>query len=214
MKTTTSFNNQLVYYFHKEIEQEKHHRYKSWEHCFLAFQEKNDKNTLSLHLGFYLASWGMYRGSSMLLNRDYKVHENAVKILSLNKYKPLHCSNTQDVSNENISLIIELKDELSIHYKENGVSPTDTLISKIMLGTFGCVPAYDRFFNKGLKLHGINAQFNESSLNQLFDFVTNNSTLITEAQKEITKSSSVYYPIMKLVDMYFWSLGFKEEKKK
>ena len=28
---------------------------------------------LSLHLAFYLASWGMYRGSSFLLQKDYKV---------------------------------------------------------------------------------------------------------------------------------------------
>ena len=28
---------------------------------------------MSLHLAFYLASWGMCRGSSFLLQKDYKV---------------------------------------------------------------------------------------------------------------------------------------------
>jgi len=32
-----------------------------------------DYDYLSLHHAFYLASWGMYRGSSFLLQKDYKV---------------------------------------------------------------------------------------------------------------------------------------------
>ena len=45
------------------------HRYLSWEHCYLMFsneiQQANPNiDLLSLHLGFYLASWGMMRASS------------------------------------------------------------------------------------------------------------------------------------------------------
>jgi hypothetical protein len=37
-----------------------------------------------LHLSFYLASWGLYRGSSFLLWKDYLVHHDMVnRILSL-----------------------------------------------------------------------------------------------------------------------------------
>ena len=35
----------------------------------------------ALQLGFYLASWGMYRGSSFLLRRTYTVHEEVVERL-------------------------------------------------------------------------------------------------------------------------------------
>ncbi len=48
----------------------------------------NDEETidmLALHLGFYLASWGMYRGSSFLLQKDYKVHVPIVKIIINNE---------------------------------------------------------------------------------------------------------------------------------
>ena len=50
----------------------------SWEHCFRVFRDARtapspDYDYLSLHLAFYLASWGMYRGSSFLLQKDYKV---------------------------------------------------------------------------------------------------------------------------------------------
>jgi len=41
---------------------------------------------LCLHLAFYLASWGMYRGSSKLLQKDYKVHATSVKELMKKEY--------------------------------------------------------------------------------------------------------------------------------
>lgn len=53
-------------------------RSRSWEHCYRVFRDARtdpspDYDYLSLHLAFYLASWGMYRGSSFLLQNDYKV---------------------------------------------------------------------------------------------------------------------------------------------
>jgi len=67
-------------------------RYQSWEHCYMAFheafenkkagkQDEVDIDKLCLHLAFYLASWGMYRGSSFLFRCDYKVHEEVVQSL-------------------------------------------------------------------------------------------------------------------------------------
>ncbi|WP_422122349.1 hypothetical protein DHX103_11105 [Planococcus sp. X10-3] len=50
-----------------------HHRYKSWEHNYLFFRENHKhlddekiSDHASLHLAFYLASWGMLRGGSFL----------------------------------------------------------------------------------------------------------------------------------------------------
>ncbi|MDO4626572.1 MAG: hypothetical protein Q4A81_04605 [Pasteurellaceae bacterium] len=64
--------------FYSDIIKIKNHRYKSWEHCYQCFHQAikegcDDKtiDDLSLQLSFYLASWGMYRGSSFLLQRDY-----------------------------------------------------------------------------------------------------------------------------------------------
>ena len=74
-------------------------RYKSWEWCHRAFLEGKDRYSklsekeksdvvdyLSLHLGFYLASWGMYRGSSFLLQRDYKTHKSVVEEILKDDY--------------------------------------------------------------------------------------------------------------------------------
>src|SRR6266567_156144 len=57
-----------------------HHRYRSWEHCYGYFQRVSrqtlvaDRDHAALQLGFYLASWGMYRGSSFLLQHAYTAH--------------------------------------------------------------------------------------------------------------------------------------------
>ncbi len=59
-----------------------HHSFNSWKHCFNYFKENhsrlNEEDVLdiaALHLGFYLASWGMMRGSRDLLQKDYKIHK-------------------------------------------------------------------------------------------------------------------------------------------
>jgi hypothetical protein len=50
-----------------------HHRYRSWEHCYRYFHRSIpeaiavDHDHAALQLGFYLASWGMCRGSGFLL---------------------------------------------------------------------------------------------------------------------------------------------------
>ncbi len=66
--------------FYDLMAEDEHHRYKSWEHCFSYFDKKEiDTNIACLHLAFYLAIWGMYRGSSFLLWKDYLIHIEVVK---------------------------------------------------------------------------------------------------------------------------------------
>lgn len=51
--------------FYSSIKNDENSRYKSWEYCYKIFGEKQNKidpetiDLLCLHLGFYLASWGM-----------------------------------------------------------------------------------------------------------------------------------------------------------
>lgn len=71
IKSATTFYNQL--------KADRNGRYRSWEHCYKCFHDARnnsdpDYDYMSLQLAFYLASWGMYRGSSFLLQKDYKVH--------------------------------------------------------------------------------------------------------------------------------------------
>jgi hypothetical protein len=183
-------------------------RYNSWNHCYNAFAELKEEKLLSLHLGFYLASWGMYRGSSKLLERDYLVHVDAVKIIK--KYEYLRCDLEHEVAQYDLENIFNLIEELSSYYKTtHDVTPTDTLISKIILGTLGCLPAFDRFFIDGIKEKEYSFKtLKKKSLEGLFAFVESN-------QLELKNIQNLHpqYPIMKIVDMYFWQIGYEKSKK-
>ena len=122
----------------KSKENEEHGRYKSWEHCYEVFykakvNKKPDYNNLALHLAFYLASWGMYRGSSFLLKKDYTVHIDAVKVLLNNAYKDLWGIECKDYNEERLIRLLKLKKKLEDSYRKfnNNKKITDTLSSKI-----------------------------------------------------------------------------------
>ena len=80
--------------FYNDLKSDENGRYRSWEHCYSHFMNARGRNDvdydyLSLQLAFYLASWGMYRGSSFLLQKDYRVHISVVKELLSEKYDAL-----------------------------------------------------------------------------------------------------------------------------
>ena len=61
--------------------QDSNHRFKSWEYCYTAFGNLDSVDYLSLHLAFYLASWGMYRGSCGILWKDYTKRSIVTQVL-------------------------------------------------------------------------------------------------------------------------------------
>jgi hypothetical protein len=200
------------------------HRYKSWDNCFQAFSVAKKSEIQILELAFYLASWGMYRGSSGLLQKNHLIHKGAVDIVFSNTNQKLKCNEATEIKKENIKAILSVKDELAKHYnsiyftkgadKPKRISPTDTLLSKIMLGTLGCVPAYDRYFIDGLKeMEMRHSSFNEASLNELFHFIDDNKKEIEQAQRLIKTQTPRHYPLMKILDMYFWQIGYDKEVK-
>jgi hypothetical protein len=195
---------------------DKNHRYKSWEHCFQVFSNPDDKiDYLALQLAFYLASWGMYRGSSGLLWKDYKVHYEAVEIIKNHhnlRHEFIDLPQKQDVMN----VFLELTECYSKLYYYNGkdkksVTATDTLISKIILGALGCLPAFDRYFNVGL----FNTEYsviNDKSIGLIWEKTEAMKSEIELVQGWIRQKTGTLYPPMKIVDMYYWQLGFDKKK--
>lgn len=190
-------------------------RYNSWNHCYEAFGSQKERDLLSLHLGFYLASWGMYRGSCGLLQKDYKIHNTAVEIIKDNW--DLRCSNENEVTHSSIHKIIIVIEQLQNHYKsfvfetlkgtKKHINPTDTLISKILLGSLGCLPAFDRFFIDGVIEQGQSFRtLKKKSLDSLFVYAEKNIEL------NLLQKQYYEYPKMKLLDMYFWQIGFDKNK--
>jgi len=202
--------------FFSQMESDQNHRFKSWDHCYFCFLDKNiDKRIACLHLSFYLASWGMYRGSSFLLWKDYLIHLEVVeKILSC---RDLQKIDYEEITGKKIEKIFKLVAWIKNWYKENikevngilkDVNATDTLVTKILLGSLGCVPAYDRFFVDGLRSEGISPlTFTPRSYLSVIDFYNKNKTDFDIVQEKISAKAGVCYPVMKMVDMYFWQVG-------
>ena len=55
-------------------------------------------------------------------------------------------------------------------------------------------------------------------LNELFNFIDNYKNEIDQAQKLTNNKTQRHYPLMKILDMYFWQIGYdkdvKEKKQK
>jgi hypothetical protein len=197
-------------------------RYLSWCHCYNAFVRTSfyDYDYLALHLAFYLASWGMYRGSSFLLQKDYKVHISIVKIILEKRYDPLRGISAEKLLD---TAMLDLLDELGkrIHDEYASQKPSfegrindasETLITKILLGTLGCVPAYDRYYCEAVKSYGISsAIYNRKSIKQIAMFYISHKEEFELVRKEIAKAGTDYPP-MKLMDMCMWQLAYEMEQ--
>jgi len=204
--------------FYNELIKDPNGRYKSWEHCHIFFKEnrnskeENSLDMMSLHLAFYLASWGMLRGSSFLLQKDYLVHKPAIEIMLKEEYKSLWKYEIESLY-ENIDLIIKCGKKIVESYrKQNCKEPSSVLLTKILLGVYGCTPAYDRLFTNGLREYKLLANYGNNSLKGVFDFYTQYRETFEICRKEI-KNHGIDYPPMKLVDMFFWEEGRKKTEK-
>lgn len=108
--------------FYNDLKNDENGRYRSWEYCYALYSKsRNESNPnvdyLSLSLAFYLASWGMYRGSSFLLQKDYKIHIPVVKEILKSKYDALaeiECIGFRNKRNQ--ELLQELDDFMVEYY--------------------------------------------------------------------------------------------------
>ena len=192
-------------------------RYRSWEHCF-GFFRRNGANGVAvarhdaaLQLGFYLASWGMYRGSSRLLQYDYTVHLPVVDRLAESRFATLWQEDLgSQYGHETLGPLVLCAAEAVKAAYEPYAAATDTLVTKVMLGVLGCVPACDRFFIDGFTSKGFQYSYlNLKFINRVLRFCVENVSDLRAEQARIAASGNSHYPLMKLVDMYFWQIGFE-----
>jgi hypothetical protein len=138
-------------------------RYASFDYCFNYFQSFRESGSIAdiaapenmlhscLHLGFYLASWGMFRASSGLPSRSLKQFEPVVKLIAStpDNIWAIDADCYSESSCEKLtSTASDIRDAL--RHPDRG-RPTETLTTKTMLGVFGNVPAFDSRVVAGLR---------------------------------------------------------------
>ena len=107
---SAKFETIIIQKYIDAILHDRFHRYKSWDNCFKIFSNEKPDDNHALQLGFYLASWGMYRGSGGLLQKNHLIHEGAVEIIYKNSYKILKKAViATSITKKEIPLIIQLK---------------------------------------------------------------------------------------------------------
>ena len=111
-----------------------------------------------------------------------------------------------DVDNyndEHIEILLDCKQKI-IQALKTKIEPSDTLVTKIMLGVFANVPAFDRYFRKTFKVHS----FNKKSLNKIKEFYLQNKSEFDDFRVVYTfdfesgNETKVRYTKAKLMDMY------------
>lgn len=185
-------------------------RLESWEICHNEFLEARnsqaiDKRLLALHLMGFLGSWGMYcRRAPLFLNHHYLVHENIIDTLMDKKYESLFDVNSNADLRKNIDLMCDAYNEISNYYQALGVSRIITLASKIMLGVYGCVPAFDNKVNNALAiLQCKSSTVFKKKLELLSNYISHNFDLDQFIKSELGNHCD--YTYMRILDDFLWN---------
>ncbi|WP_302481766.1 hypothetical protein [uncultured Haemophilus sp.] len=222
--------------FYEELKVQDRHRYRSWEHCYAQFYEARQNpeqanvHHLSFHLAVYSASWGMYRVSSFLVQYDYTIHTSVVKEILKPEYNKLFGIECKELNSEQTVLLLKkLNSEIGGIYKQfrSNAGKEDikqdistTLVTKVLLGALGCVPAYDRFFVDAVKKNEVTTgNYNIASLQKLIKFYEKHQERLEELRSKFLieyqfneDKKTLLYPQMKVLDMGFWKIGFDLSK--
>jgi len=212
----------LVHLFHSEMTEK--HRYASFDFCYSYFQnnrEHLDDNieVSCMYLWGYLASWGMLRGSSELLQNSPASLKGLVTLFATNSNSriwdlDMDSYSEQDTINEIVRIYNSIDDVL----KKVVELPSVTLITKIMLGVFGCIPAYDRNFTYAMRTECIvdSCRFrrvNEKSLKLIGEFYRTNQEAFDAININVIDfdghPTNLPYKKAKLIDMFGFTKGYE-----
>lgn len=190
------------------------HRFRSYDivhnEFLTAFKNSEatvDVDNLALKLYAFLASWGMAARGLLTMQKNYRFFEQAVQIVCEDKYRFLA---DIDVFNhffdrqKYIDAVLELKSRLNfvLHGAPNPLS--DTLVTKIMLGTLGCIPAYDTHIVSSLRRNGYCAVVSERGLSSLLGLADTYKNEIKELLSKYNDKTETPYSVMKFIDMALW----------
>jgi hypothetical protein len=192
-------------------------RYSSFDYCYNYFQSFHDSDQVSelaspqrrqescLQIAFYLASWGMLRGSSDLLQRSARYYLALIDAI-VGAPPAIWNLDVAGYDEGAFDLLFSVQRRIRTAFSEPA-SPI--LVTKIMLGVFGCVPAFDTYFKKGLGV----STFGRQSLQTVRQFYDGSADAI-ESHRVSTldfdtgELTQRRYSQAKVIDMIFFVEGF------
>jgi hypothetical protein len=197
---------------------QRNERMLSWDHCYNYFHglpkapTKAQIDHAALHLAFYLASYGMYRGSAVLLGKDYKFLIPVILTLRSKEFVTRKQINSiaEATTPERAMQVWGQLRELEGCLRGIGINQGSlgTLSTKIMLGTWVTVPAFDTSLKKALKESGIGkATYSRQNHFSVFSFINGNASTFQRQVDRFHAAGLPHYPAMRVVDALLWHLG-------
>lgn len=201
-------------------------RERSWDFCFNYFQahpEPTQNLELScLQLGYYLASWGMLRGSSYLFRKTNSRHyKAAIEIIEARNpaLRDIDADDYADPADRQV-LLDTYSDLYYALLPEGGTGKT--LVTKVMMGVWGNVPSFDTYFLKSFRsLAGSPAESasfrypNDRSLALLDEFYAAHDDEIDGLTRRFTTTdfatglpTDQHLTRMKIIDMFGFQSGY------
>ena len=204
-------------------------RYASFDYCYYYFKHSSSKKLLNnmeqscLTIGFYLASWGMYR-KGFLREKSVIYYKPLIEYIAClrNSDKDLWKIDVDTYNADNIKKILQTYNKIKeIIIKDNNSDLT--LVTKILLGIFGFVPAYDtnftntfrKIFNNKDHQCGFRA-LTSNSLSCINHFYEANQEVIDDLSKKIYvksfatgRAEKIHYTKAKIIDMYGFAMSSK-----
>ena len=195
-------------------------RYASFDYCFNYFQDARDAQETAglasadllelscLHLGFYLASWGMMRGGL----RGRSLQELVPVVQAIADEPPASWElDVPGYAEEGIAAVLALGDRIGSAYM---FAASSVLVTKTMLGVFGCIPAFDRFFCLGFG----DAALDHATLTDISDFYTANKSALNMMPVRTLgfatgQDTPRCYTQAKIINMVFFQEGYKQTGK-
>lgn len=127
-----------------------HARVLSWDFCFEHFADvervRRDRQASCMQLGYYLASWGMLRGSSYLFKNTNARHYLQV-LEVIERYTPemAGLSPAHFGTQRSQELLVSAYQEMAAALLPEG-GRRITLVTKTMMGVWGVFPSLDSYF--------------------------------------------------------------------
>lgn len=189
---------------------ESNHRYISFDYCYHYFQTNHsclteNMETSCMALWSYLASWGMLRNSE-LLQCNYSVLKPVIVVIQkyLEGGKDIP-DVEEDSKKEYCEKVVRLYNDINDSIEQT-FKPTDTLVTKIILGVFGAFPALDRNFRKVFGHGKI-----ETIADKVWNFYKDHKDVLKEKipVQNFNGVTDLEYPAAKLIDMFGFTAGMK-----
>jgi hypothetical protein len=159
----------------------------------------------------------MYRPSGFLLQKDFRVHMRVVQVLRRSEYdrlldyRPAVATGAEAIC-EILDLVEAVRGAYDGHYRTmrgrpRAINVSDTLATKVILGTIGCVPAFDTLVLEGMRLERLPySALSRRTMEALFGWYLDREREFRSSETRFDESG-IRYPPMKLVDMYLWERG-------